>query len=282
MAIQIPLTDARAGEDVSKEHVHEVAPDVAYRRVSLVNVVFYGLPGASDRGWVLIDAGIPGSGHAIREAARSRFGSSRPAAIIITHGHFDHVGALEDLAEQWDVPVFAHPLEHPFLDGSSSYPPPDAHAGGGIMPLLSPLFPRDPVDVGKRLSSLPETGDVPFMPGWAWLHVPGHAPGQIALWHAGMRTLISADAVITTGQESAYEVLVQKPEMHGPPRYFTPDWQAAAASVAKLAALKPDLLITGHGRAMAGRAMQEALDTLDRDFWNVAVPEHLRQRGEKE
>lgn len=150
------------------------------------------------------------------------------------------------------------------------------------MPWLSPLFPRDPVDVGKRLKSLPEAGEVPFMPGWTWLHVPGHAPGQIALWHAGTRTLIAADAVITTGQESAYEVLVQKPEMHGPPRYFTPDWHAAAASVAKLAALKPDLLITGHGRAMAGPAMQEALDSLDRDFWSVAVPEHLRQSGQKE
>ena len=46
-------------------------------------------------------------------------------AIVMTHGHFDHVGALEDLAEEWDTPVDAHPLEHPYLDGKASYPPGD-------------------------------------------------------------------------------------------------------------------------------------------------------------
>jgi hypothetical protein len=47
---------------------------------------------------------------------------ARPAAIVMTHGHFDHVGALASLAERWDVPIYAHPLELPYLDGRSSYP----------------------------------------------------------------------------------------------------------------------------------------------------------------
>jgi glyoxylase-like metal-dependent hydrolase (beta-lactamase superfamily II) len=40
------------------------------------------------------------------------------AAIIMTHGHFDHVGVLEDLAETWQAPVYAHELERPYLDGT--------------------------------------------------------------------------------------------------------------------------------------------------------------------
>ena len=38
---------------------------------------------------------------------------ARPATIILTHGHFDHVGALEQLAEHWNVPIYAHSLEAP-------------------------------------------------------------------------------------------------------------------------------------------------------------------------
>lgn len=154
-----------------------LADDLAYRRLSIVNVVFWGLPGAGDGEWVLVDTGLSTSAEAIREAARCRFGAdSRPACIVLTHGHFDHVGAVETLADAWDVPVFAHPLERPYLDGSASYPPADPWVGGGLVALLSPLFPRSPVDLGSRLRSLPEDGSVPGMPGWRWLHTPGHAP----------------------------------------------------------------------------------------------------------
>ena len=62
---------------------------------------------------------------------------NRPAAILLTHGHFDHVGALKTLAEEWDVPVYAHTLELPYLTGRSSYPPPDPSVGGGAMAAMS-------------------------------------------------------------------------------------------------------------------------------------------------
>jgi hypothetical protein len=84
--------------------------------------------------------------------------------------------------------------------------------------------------------------------------------------------LISGDAVITTGQESAYEIAVQKPEMHGPPRYFTPDWAAAETSAKALAALEPRLIVSGHGRGMEGPEMLAALHRLADNFHDIAVP----------
>lgn len=274
MTIQIALSnDALAShEDIGD--AHRVAPDIAYLRTILVNVVFVG----SADNWVLIDTGILGSTDKIKDAAEALFGSgAHPKAIVQTHGHFDHVGALETLSREWDVPVYAHPLEVPFLTGKAEYPPSDPKADGGLMPKLSPLFPRAPVDVSERLQTLPADGSVPFCAGWMWLHTPGHTPGHVSLWRSADRSMIVGDAFITTGQESAYEVAMQTLEMHGPPRYFTPNWPAAAGSVRLLAGHNPQLVVTGHGRAAAGPKMQAALQQLARDFETIAPPEHLRR-----
>ncbi|HEX8418104.1 MAG TPA: MBL fold metallo-hydrolase, partial [Methylobacterium sp.] len=134
------------------------------------------------------------------------------------------------------------------------------------------LFPRAPVDVTRHLRSLPEDGSVPPLPGWRWLHVPGHAPGQIALWREADRSLIAADAFVTTAQESAYAVVTQEPELHGPPIYLTIDWASARRSVEDLARLEPEVAITGHGRPMRGAPLRDALHALARDFDAVAVP----------
>jgi glyoxylase-like metal-dependent hydrolase (beta-lactamase superfamily II) len=81
----------------------------------------------------------------------------------------------------------------------------------------------------------------------------------VSLWRTDDRTLIVGDAFITTKQESAYAVATQRPELHGPPMYFTPDWDTAGESVRRLAALEPELVITGHGRPLGGVEMRTAL-----------------------
>ncbi len=281
MRHQIPL-DENSRADTAYQNppgsrVRQVAPDLVSKRLAIVNIVFFGVPGAPDGHWVLIDTGIAGTAGVIVRAARQRFGrDSRPAAIILTHGHFDHVGALETLAERWDVPIYAHVLEEAFLDGASSYPPPDPTVGGGLMATLSPLYPKGPVNVSRWLKVLPEGGEVPGMPGWQWLHTPGHAPGHVSLWRESDRMLIVGDAFITTNQESAYAVAAQRPELHGPPQYYTPDWTQARQSVQRLAELEPEVVITGHGPPMRGSKMRDALHLLAREFDRIAVPEHGR------
>jgi glyoxylase-like metal-dependent hydrolase (beta-lactamase superfamily II) len=256
----------------------EVVPDVACLQLSIVNVYLVGDAGAPDRGWFLVDAGLMTSGPAIRAAAAERFGpNSRPSAIVLTHGHFDHVGALRDLAETWDVPIYAHELELPYLTGRSSYPPPDPAVGRGAMSFLSRFYSRGPIDVSDRVRMLPPNTTIPGAEDWRWIHTPGHAPGHISLFRDSDRTLIVGDAFVTLPQESALAVLTQSPrEVHRPPAYFTPDWEMARRSVEALALLRPDVAATGHGIPMEGEELRVQLDTLVRDWGRLAVPEQGR------
>src|ERR1700712_3659271 len=142
---QIPLSETASADrplddKLRDDKTRQIALDLAYRQIAIVNVIFYGRPGSGDGNWTLIDTGLPGAASDIRSAAQARFGGAgRPSAIVLTHGHFDHVRPLETLAREWDVPVYAHKLEHPYLNGAESYPPPDPAVGGGLMSLLSPL-----------------------------------------------------------------------------------------------------------------------------------------------
>ena len=110
--------------------IERIAPDVGWLPISFVNTYFVGRPGDP---WALIDAGWPGRTSQIFEVAEARFGAgSRPEAIYLTHGHFDHRGSAGSLAEKWDVPIYAHRMELPYLSGRSAYPPPDPTIGGAI------------------------------------------------------------------------------------------------------------------------------------------------------
>jgi glyoxylase-like metal-dependent hydrolase (beta-lactamase superfamily II) len=273
------MSESVLRHDHASDTARYVAPELSYLLDRIVNVVFVGTPGAGDREWVLVDTGMPGSAGKIKSAAAKLFGKdSRPAAIVLTHGHFDHIGAVDKLSREWDAPVYADELELPYLTGRSAYPPPDPLVGGGAMAALSFLYPRGPIDLGERVRALPADGSVPGAPGWRWIPTPGHAPGHVSLVRDADRTVIAGDAFTTTKQESLSAALTQRPEMHGPPMYFTPDWDSARASVRHLAAYAPTAAITGHGPPMRGERLQQELHVLANHFDELARPKHGRYR----
>lgn len=263
----IPATSIASGVGT------EVLPDLFCYTVQIVNICTVGNSKSDE--FVLIDAGMPKSADEIISVTEERFGTnSRPKAIILTHGHFDHVGAVIELINHWNVPVYAHPLEMPFLTGQKSYPDPDSTVEGGMVAKLSPLFPNEPVDLGKNIHMLPLDGTVPHMPDFRWIHTPGHTPGHISLFREKDRALIVGDAFVTVKQEYLYKVLTQEQEISGPPRYLTTDWQTAKESVMKLEALKPTVAITGHGMPMSGDLLTTSLKSLVNEFDQLAVPDY--------
>jgi glyoxylase-like metal-dependent hydrolase (beta-lactamase superfamily II) len=248
-----------------------VAPDVWGMKDIFVNM--YVIANSSDKTWVLVDAGLKWSAPKIKKMAEQIFGKeSVPSAIILTHGHFDHVGSLAKLVQEWDVPVYAHHLEMPYLTGVSSYPPPDSTVGGGLMADLAFAYPKGPINLEERLVDLPEDGSIPVLPEWRFIHTPGHSPGHISLFRDSDKVLVAGDAIVTTRQESALSLLFQSKKLSGPPKYFTCDWLSAGVSVEHIDALNPNVVATGHGRPMRGEGMRKSLHNLVRDFEKVAVP----------
>ena len=246
------------------------APGVFGLRIAFVNV--YGVADG-DSSWTLVDAGLPFSASYI-ENWSERTLRQPPKAIVLTHGHFDHVSAARALGDKWDVPIYAHPLEFPYLTGERAYPAPDLSAGGGLMTWLSPLYPKGPVQIGDRLRPLPDE-ESDLLPGWAVTHTPGHTPGHISFFRPSDRTLIAGDAFCTTKPESFFEAAIaQAPELHGPPAYFTMDWQQAARSIEKLAELEPAVIVPGHGKPLSGAGvpinLRRLAEGLQRDLHHAA------------
>ncbi len=223
--------------------ITRIADDVGWLPISFVNVYFLGQPGTP---WVLVDAGLPGRALQIRRAAEARFGSdSRPEAIILTHGHFDHAGSAWELAEYWDVPIYAHPLELPYLTGQSSYPPPDPTIGGAIA-FLSRFMPSRAFNFSGRVRPL-EVGEIPSLPGWECLETPGHAAGHISVFRRSDGVLLAGDAFATMDMDSWIGLISARQSLSRAGAPFNSDWDATRQSVRKLAALRPTVAACGHG-----------------------------------
>jgi glyoxylase-like metal-dependent hydrolase (beta-lactamase superfamily II) len=252
-----------------------IAPGVVGFRTLMVNYFFVRAQDRAD--WVLIDAGLRFSGPRLLREATRHFGGRPPSAIVLTHGHFDHVGALPWLLRRWqDVPIYAHPAELPFLNDRVRYPAPEPRVGGGFMAWSSLLYPRTGAPIPQQVEALPADGSVPALPGWRWIPTAGHSSGHVSLWRDQDRVLISGDAVITTRQESALAVLRQSVEVRPPPAYFTPDWRTAYASLVRLRALQPHILAAGHGLPVMGGLLHDGLARLVENFPTIGLPRHGR------
>jgi glyoxylase-like metal-dependent hydrolase (beta-lactamase superfamily II) len=251
-------------------NIFQVAPGVWGMRDVFVNV--YMVMNPFDGNWVLVDTGLKWSSSKIRKTATYLFGNSKPSAIILTHGHFDHTGSLQELVEEWNVPVYAHFLEIPYLTGKSAYPPADPFVGGGLMSLLSWAYPRGPINIWNHINVLPDNGGVPGLPEWKYIHTPGHTPGHISLFRENDGVLIAGDALVTTKSESFIAVMLGLKELNGPPKYFTSDWAQARRSVNDLVNLEPQVIASGHGVTMKGNEIRSMLQDLAERFYSIAVP----------
>jgi glyoxylase-like metal-dependent hydrolase (beta-lactamase superfamily II) len=141
--------------------------------------------------------------------------------VLLTHHHVDHMGGAAYLVQNTHAPLSCHGEDAAFVDGRIRAP----------MPLLMRLFVRvHPAPVAMMLKEGDRVGSLVV------LHVPGHTPGEVALYHPERKILFSGDSVVE-----------QKGQLTLPGARFASNMRQAVESLGRLRSLDVELLLPGHG-----------------------------------
>jgi glyoxylase-like metal-dependent hydrolase (beta-lactamase superfamily II) len=239
--------------------MQEIAPGVAVIPTLIANAYLVG----DAASWLLVDSCTPGNERRIQRAVERRFGrGSRPRAILLTHGHFDHAGSAAGLADSWGVRIYAHALELPYLTGQAHYPPFNL-SSPGFFTTIARFFPTTTVNLGTRVESFAPGQPVPGMEEWEMIETPGHTPGHVSFFRRSDRVVIAGDAVTTMDLDSFWGTIAKRKQVCRPPVPATMDWKSARRSVELLASLHPSWIAAGHGAPM-----QDVPDGLARLAYN--------------
>jgi len=199
---------------------------------------------------VQFDAGSKSMLGANRRVAQEFGGIER---IVLSHAHADHRGTAGKLGP----PVYCHPDE---VDDAGS----PAHRTPYMDLSLLPFAPVRVIYPGllkwwdggpvKVAGTLVEGDEIA---GFEVVHFPGHAPGLIGLWRESDRVALVSDTIYVI--DSAKLKKLPDGQASVPHPAWAWDHKQAKASVRKLADLKPQTVLSGHGEPLRAADLTETL-----------------------
>ncbi|MBB5173115.1 MBL fold metallo-hydrolase [Texcoconibacillus texcoconensis] len=107
--------------------------------------------------------------------------------ILLTHAHFDHIGALEEVRDAFRAPVYLHELEAAWLGD-------DSKNGSGLFMGIEPVKCRPADQLIKEEGSL-TVGSFTF----EVFHTPGHSPGSVSYYVPEENVVFSGDVLFRGG-----------------------------------------------------------------------------------
>lgn len=192
----------------------------------------------------IVDAGIAGLYRDLpRELASMGRSIDDIRALVLTHGHSDHIGFAERLRTERSVPVSVHEADAALARGEVPNPS-KGYGRTKIAPLLGFIW-YSLLRGGLRTKHVGvvstfgdgATLDVPGTP--RVILTPGHTPGSAVLHFASLGALLVGDAfatyAVTTGNRG--------PQIAP----FTADAGHALESLARIEDVPADLVLPGHG-----------------------------------
>jgi hydroxyacylglutathione hydrolase len=112
-----------------------------------------------------------------------------PVALVLTHGHFDHMWDAVLIAEDHNCPIYVHPADAGMVLDTSY-----VRMFGVSPPIRSPSH-VEPLVVPDQGSAAFHCAGEEFQ----IFHIPGHSPGSVAFYHPGWGILISGDTLFCGG-----------------------------------------------------------------------------------
>ena len=147
-----------------------------------------------DRGTVIVDPGGPPSGRSAVRKVLPRLGTPpRLDLMVITHGHFDHVGAAPRLRAATGAPIAVHLADAPWLRAGRVVWPNGVTPWGravraALGPVLMPLYRLSELDPDLILDD--DGMDLePYGISGRVVHTPGHSPGSVSVVLPSDRTI---------------------------------------------------------------------------------------------
>ncbi|MCP8969266.1 MBL fold metallo-hydrolase [Ectobacillus ponti] len=183
-----------------------------------------------ENGCNLIDAGLPFMGKGILQAADS-LGLGPITKVLLTHGHPDHVGGLQYILKQQQLPVFATAAEIPYAAGEKPYIEGKKSKAALERRQLQPLVEQD--GAFEQIEGL-----VPYL-------TPGHTPGHASFFHKEDGVLLAGDLFAT-----------KRGHLAPPVARFTTNMKQNVESGRVVVDLQPQLLSICHGKELQNPHLQ--------------------------
>lgn len=234
----------------------EVAPNVFCFQGTEVNVAVI----RDGDALTLIDGGWPGDVAAIEAAIRS-IGSHPEAisAILLTHAHIDHVGAVAAFHNRFGTPVYARPTEAKHAAREFVEQATEDDVLKGPMPQTLHWWEKVKPKIGSdETLAVPEVRgveggplDAPGRP--ELVSTPGHTSGHSAYLLPDTGVIVTGDGLITAHGCST---------LNGPqpcPWFFNHDIPSAMTSLDSLRDLDAGIILPGHGAPLE-MPISEAVD----------------------